>query len=285
MNRINLIALAIFTGLLVWVFLFDSPTTRLIQTRANAVFSSFKRSGAEVQGALTGSHDPRLTPEQLQAKADQLTIENAELRVHRSRIAQLETEVKELERLLGFIRRQETSLIPARLIARKTSAWYRRATIDKGRNQGVLDGSPVVVPTGTEGRPSLVGRVGRADADEAEIVFITDEECKVAARIEGTTERGILEGTRVSTSRRPELRLRWLPRNASVQQGRKVLSWDNTNRFPPDILLGTVIDFRDGDASSEAVVEPAVNLDELPFVLVMQLVPEDDHPPPTDAPR
>jgi rod shape-determining protein MreC len=285
MNRLNLIALAIFTGLLVWVFLFDSPTTRLIQTRANAVFSSFKRSGAEVQGALTGSQDPRLTPEQLQAKADQLTIENAELRVHRSRIAQLEAEVKELERLLGFIRRQETSLIPARLIARKTSAWYRRATIDKGRNQGVLDGSPVVVPTGTEGRPSLVGRVGRADADESEIVFITDEECKVAARIEGTTERGILEGTRVSTSRRPELRLRWLPRNASVQQGRKVLSWDNTNRFPPDILLGTVIDFRDGDASSEAVVEPAVNLDELPFVLVMQLVPEDDHPPPTDAPR
>ncbi|MFN5960090.1 MAG: rod shape-determining protein MreC [Verrucomicrobiota bacterium] len=285
MNRLNLIALAIFTGLLVWVFLFDSPTTRLIQTRANAVFSSFKRSGAEVQGALTGSHDPRLTPEQLQARADQLTIENAELRVHRSRIAQLETEVQELERLLGFIRRQDTSLIPARLIARKTSAWYRRATIDKGRNQGVLDGSPVVVPTGAEGRPSLVGRVGRADADEAEIVFITDEECKVAARIEGTTERGILEGTRVSTSRRPELRLRWLPRNASVQQGRKVLSWDNTNRFPPDILLGTVIDFRDGDASSEAVVEPAVNLDELPFVLVMQLVPEDDHPPPTDAPR
>ena len=57
MNRLNLIALAVFTGLLVWVFTFDSPKTRLIQTRVNAAFASFKRSGAEVQGALSGNAD------------------------------------------------------------------------------------------------------------------------------------------------------------------------------------------------------------------------------------
>jgi rod shape-determining protein MreC len=285
MNRLNLIALAVFTGLLVWVFTFDSPKTRLIQTRVNAAFASFKRSGAEVQGALSGNADVQKSPAQLLSENERLTIENAELRVYKSRVDQLQSEVSRLDYLLGFVKRQDTALIPAKILARKTAAWYRQATIDKGRNQGVLDGSPIVIPTGTDGRPALVGRVARADANEAEILFITDELCKVAARIEGSGERGLLEGMRVSAARRPELRLRYLPRNAAIKQGQKVLSHDSTNRFPPDILLGTVIDFRDGDASSEAIVEPAVNLDDLPYVLVMQLVPEETHAPPAAAPK
>ena len=285
MNRLNLIALAVFTGLLVWVFTFDSPKTRLIQTRVNAAFASFKRSGAEVQGALSGNADIQKSPAQLLSENERLTIENAELRVYKSRVDQLQSEVSRLDYLLGFVKRQETALIPARILARKTAAWYRQATIDKGTNQGVLDGSPIVIPTGTDGRPALVGRVARADANEAEILFITDELCKVAARIEGSGDRGLLEGMRVSAARRPELRLRYLPRNAAIKQGQKVLSHDSTNRFPPDILLGTVIDFRDGDASSEAIVEPAVNLDDLPYVLVMQLVPEETHAPPAAAPK
>jgi rod shape-determining protein MreC len=285
MNRLNLIALAVFTGLLVWVFTFDSPKTRLIQTRVNAAFASFKRSGAEVQGALSGNADVQKSPAQLLSENERLTIENAELRVYKSRVDQLQSEVSRLDYLLGFVKRQDTALIPAKILARKTAAWYRQATIDKGRNQGVLDGSPIVIPTGTDGRPALVGRVARADANEAEILFVTDERCKVAARIEGSGERGLLEGMRVSAARRPELRLRYLPRNAAIKQGQKVLSHDSTNRFPPDILLGTVIDFRDGDASSEAIVEPAVNLDDLPYVLVMQLVPEETHAPPAAAPK
>ena len=285
MNRLNLAALAVFIAALVWVFLFDTPTTRLIQTRVSAVFSSFKRTGANVQDAMTGATDIKKSPAQLQAENDRLTIENAELRVFRSQVGQLQGEVRRLDELLGFMKRQEAALIAARIIVRKTSAYYRQATIDKGTAQGVIDGAPIVVPTGPEGRPTLVGRVGRADLNESEILFVTDELCKVAARIEGTEERGILEGVRVSTSRRPELRLRFLPRNADVPRGRRVLSWDSTNRFPPDILLGTVIDFRHGDASSEAIVEPAVNLDDLPYVLVMQLVPEETAPPPPAAPR
>ena len=269
MNRLNLIALAVFTGLLVWVFTFDSPKTRLIQTRVNAAFASFKRSGAEVQGALSGNADVQKSPAQLLSENERLTIENAELRVYKSRVDQLQSEVSRLDYLLGFVKRQDTALL---LVGHVTK-------------EGVLDGSPIVIPTGTDGRPALVGRVARADANEAEILFITDELCKVAARIEGSGERGLLEGMRVSAARRPELRLRYLPRNAAIKQGQKVLSHDSTNRFPPDILLGTVIDFRDGDASSEAIVEPAVNLDDLPYVLVMQLVPEETHAPPAAAPK
>jgi len=181
-------------------------------------------------------------------------------------------------------RRSELALIPAKIIVRKTSAWYRGATIDKGWHQGVQDGSPVILPAGSQGRAGLVGRVARTAENESEILFITDELCKVAGQVEGTSERGILEGVRVSTSRRPGLRLRFLARDAKIEKNQRVHSWDNTNRFPPNLMLGTVVDFRPGDASSEAIVEPAVNLDDLPYVFVMEQKVEDKPAPPPAAP-
>ena len=284
MRRFNLIALAAFIAALVWVFMFDTAATRNIQNRVSAIFAPFKKTGAGVQDAITGASDEKRTPEQLREENARLAIENAELKIYRGQVEQMQDEVKRLNDLLKFEQRTDLALIPARIIVRKTSAWYRGATIDKGRRQGVQDGSPIILPTGPEGRASLVGRVARAAENESEILFITDELCKVAGQVEGTTERGILEGVRVSTSRRPELRLRYLSKEARIEKNRRVYSWDNTNRFPPGLMLGTVVDFRPGDASSEAIIEPAVNLDDLPYVFVMEQKVEDQ-PPPASPPR
>jgi rod shape-determining protein MreC len=285
MRRFNLIALAAFLAALVWVFMFDNAATRNIQNRVSAIFAPFKKTGAGVQDALTGAGEENRTPAELRAENLKLSLENAELKIHRGRVEQLEDEIRRLQDLLNFDRQSELALIPAKIIVRKTSAWYRGATIDRGWRQGVQDGSPIILPTGPEGRASLVGRIARAAENESEILFITDELCKVAGQVEGTIERGILEGVRVSTSRRPELRLRWLPKDARVEKNRRVYSWDNTNRFPPGLMLGTVVDFRPGDASSEAIVEPAVNLDDLPYVFVMEQKVEEKPPPSASPPR
>jgi rod shape-determining protein MreC len=284
MRRFNLIALAAFIGALVWVFTFDSVATRTIQNRVSSIFAPFKRTGAGVQDAVTGANEEKRTPEQLRAINEKLAIENAELKIYRDEVQKLQAEVNRLSALLRFDQRTELALIPAKIIVRKTSAWYRGATIDKGFRHGVQDGSPIILPTGPEGRASLVGRVARAGDNESEILFITDELCKVAGQVEGTTERGILEGVRVSTARRPELRLRYLAKDAAVQKNRRVYSWDDTNRFPPGLMLGTVVDFRPGDASSEAIVEPAVNLEDLPYVFVMEQKVEDKPASPTASP-
>lgn len=285
MRRFNLIALAAFLAALVWVFMFDTEATRNIQNRISAIFAPFKKTGAGVQDAITGASDEKRTPEELRAENARLTAENGRLKMESARLKQLEDEIQRLQGLLKFDQQTELALIPAKIIVRKTSAWYRGATIDKGWRQGVQDGSPIILPTGLDGRASLVGRIARAAENESEILFITDELCKVAGQVEGSIERGILEGVRVSTSRRPELRLRYLAKDARVEKNRRVYSWDNTNRFPPGLMLGTVVDFRPGDASSEAIVEPAVNLDDLPYVFVMEQKVEDKPPPPASPPR
>lgn len=288
MRKLNLIALAVFIAAMVWAFILPASTTRTIQNRVGSIFAPFKRTGANVQDALTGANEETRTPEQLRAVNEKLAIENAQLKIYRDREQQILGELNKVNALLKFDQRTDLSLIPAKIIVRKTSAWYRGATIDKGYRQGVQDGSPIILPTGPEGRASLVGRVHRAGENESEILFITDEECKVAGQIEGAKEelklRGMLEGVRVSTSRRPELRLRFLSKDAKVEKNRRVISWDNTNRFPAGLTLGTVVDFRPGDASSEAIVEPAVNLDDLPYVFVMEQKVEVQPPPPPASP-
>jgi rod shape-determining protein MreC len=276
MRRFNLFALLVFVGALVWVFTFDTPTTRQIQSQVMSFFSPFTRAGANVQEKVNDSREPTPEAAVLKAENERLTQENDRLRILEQQLAEAHGQLDQLNALFKFNQQSSYDLTAARIIVRKNSAWFRQATIDKGSNHGVSTGSPVIVPEG------LVGRVVKVGPDESEILFVTDELCKVAAQIEGTAERGILEGVRVSTSRRPDIRLRFLPRDIDKNLvGRKVYSLPDYISFPPNILLGTIAEFRAGDYSTEAVIKPAVqNLDRLKYVFVMGLGAEEKPAPP-----
>ena len=278
MRRFNIFALLVFVGALGWVFTFDTPTTRGIQGRIMSLFSPFTRGGAEVQQRVAASSEP--TPDALLLKAEneKLVLENDRLKLVDQQLTEVRDQLQQLNALFKFNLQSNYALTAARIIVRKNSAWFRQATIDRGSKQGISAGSPVIVPEG------LVGRIVKVDPDESEILFVTDELCKVAAQIEGTAERGILEGVRVSTHRRPDLRLRFLPRDIDQSLiGRKVYSLPDYISFPPNILLGTISEFRLGDYSTEGVIKPAVqNLDRLKYVFVMGLGAEEKPAPPPD---
>ncbi|RYD32311.1 MAG: rod shape-determining protein MreC [Verrucomicrobiaceae bacterium] len=286
MKRINLLALLVFIGALVWVFTFDTPTTQRIQSRVMALFAPFTKAGAGVQEKLAGPPADSRSLEDLRAENETLTQENARLRVVDQQVAELRQQVEQFNALFKFNQQSAYSLTPARIVVRRNSAWYRRATIDKGSNQGISIGSPVIVPEG------LVGRVEKVSPDESDILFVTDELCKVTAQIEGTIIRGIVQGGRVSLSRRanihmlmperPDVRLMFLDKETDPSLvGRKVYSLPDYISFPPNILLGTITDFHKGDYSTEATIQPAVqNLDRLSYVFVMGLGAEEKSSPP-----
>lgn len=265
MRRANLIALAVFVAALVAVFRIDTETTRDIQARVMSIFAPFTRAGAAAQNLVTGEGADTRDREELLRENERLTLENQRLRIYEQRAAELQDRLDKLNRYFKFSEQNDFKLIAARIIARRNSAWYRQATIDKGSDDGIQRGSPVIVPDG------LVGRVARVAPGEADILFITDEQCQVAAQVEGTRERGVLQGVRVAAHRRPELRLLYLPKGIDIPRGRRVFSWDNSNNFPPNLLLGTIVDFQTGDNSGIAIVQPAVSdLDDLKYVFVME---------------
>jgi rod shape-determining protein MreC len=286
MKRINLIALLVFIGALVWVFMFDTPTTQRLQSKISSLFAPFTKAGASVQDSISGPAADNRSIEEIRAENETLKRDNDRLRLVDQQASELRQQVEQFNALFKFNQQSTYSLTPARIIVRKNSAWYRQATIDKGSNDGVSTGSPVIVPEG------LVGRVVKVGPGESEMVFVTDELCKVAAQIEGTTVRGIVQGVRVSVGRnasvhmlmpeRPDVRLLFPDKEIDQSLvGRKVYSLPEHISFPPNILLGTITDFHKGDYSTEATLQPAVqNLDRLQYVFVMGLGAEEKSSPP-----
>ena len=278
MRRFNIFVLFLVLGALGWVFTFDTDTTRGIQSKVMSLFSPFTRAGAGVQEKITSSQE--ITPEAavLKEENERLRLENDRLKLTGQQLAEANLQLDQLNALFKFNQQSTYELTAARIIVRKNSAWFRQATIDKGSNEGIAPGSPVIVPDG------LVGRVVKVGPEESEILFVTDELCKVTAQIEGTVTAGMLEGVRVSATSQPDLRLRYLPREVDKNLvGRKVYSYPNYISFPPNILLGTIVGFRAGDYSTEAVIKPAVqNLDRLKYVFVMGLGADDKPTSPPD---
>ena len=105
-------------------------------------------------------------------------------------------------------------------------------------------------------------------------MFITDETCKVAVHIEGSPDQGILSGIRGLSGRTPDLRISFLPREASVPVGARVYTSGKGGVFPPGILVGEIARFNVLDDGGEAMVKPAVAFDKIKYVFVIEREPE-----------
>ena len=122
---------------------------------------------------------------------------------------------------------------------------------------------------------ALIREEGQRDPDlaRAQIVLVTDELCRVAARVEGTKEKGIISGERGALGVARELRLRFLSRNAEVAPGMNIVSSGDGGVFPANLLIGRVKIFENKDISGEAVIEPAVDFAKLEDVFVIGVDP------------
>ena len=113
----------------------------------------------------------------------------------------------------------------------------------------------------------LVGKVTDVSASMSEVMLVTDEDCKVAAKVEGTKEQGICGGSRAPEG---ELELAFLSKLADLQPGQKVYTAGVSGGvFPSGIALGTVKSFRARDLDGEAILEPAADLGSLEEVFVV----------------
>ncbi len=157
---------------------------------------------------------------------------------------------------------------PAKVISQNPSASSNSLVIDKGSLDGIVANSPVITSVG------VVGKTATPEPHTTKVILLTDELCRVSAKVEGTLEQGILAGERAAQVVQPQLHLRFLSRFAEINVGASVYSSGEGGVFPADLLLGRVKQFKSGDVSGEAMVEPAVDFSTLDQVLVMELKTE-----------
>jgi rod shape-determining protein MreC len=188
----------------------------------------------------------------------------AELAELQSQVIQLQQEVGQtqtLAALVDFIRvRPENKYAAAAVIGRDPSPFLHYVIINRGSNEGILRGMPVVTNQG------LIGRVDAVIADAARVQLITDSASSVNVRLQNAETEASLVGSLTG-----DLTLELIPQDVNVQPGDLVLTSGLGGGYPPDLIIGQVVNVRsrDFDLFQQATVQPVVDFNRLEIVLVI----------------
>ncbi|MFZ4587680.1 MAG: rod shape-determining protein MreC [Terrimicrobiaceae bacterium] len=256
MSKLNLALIVAAVAAAIYVSTLSPEAMRSMQAGILSALSPFLRTGTAVQENI-GAVGKRLqTLDELEVENKELHNENRELRAENSLLRDLKEENGRLRMMLDFRERSDFKLVPARIIARDSSTWWNTVRIDRGFEDGVEADQPVVTDTG------LVGKTTTVSKNEAIVVLVTDESCRIGARIEGTREQGIVTGFRVQENESEGLlQMNFLSKNAEIEPGQLVITAGVVHgSFPPGLAVGRVKEFKRRSLDGQAIVEPAVQL-------------------------
>lgn len=267
MKPLNLLALLLVVTAAV-ALMIKKDRARKVQDSVMTALSPFIHASEGVDKALQGGGEVTGDPVQMQRDNERLQMEVQRLRIVTKRHDELMEENSKLRQQLEYKQASPFNLTAARVVKRSAGTWWNTLVIDKGSLDGLGTDSPVITDVG------LVGKTGKLSPHMAEVILLTDELCRVSAYIEGTREKGILSGERGGTDLRPDLRMRYLTRNAVINVGAVVYSTGEGGVFPPGLALGKVKRFENREISGEALVEPVVDFETIDhvFVVAMQKV-------------
>lgn len=145
------------------------------------------------------------------------------------RTQQLEVENERLRRLLEIKSRKQTSGQVAQIIYAARDPFSRRVIVDKGQQDQIVTGQPVIDDAG------VVGQVTRVFPYVSETTLITDKDQAVPIQIVRNGLRSVVFGLGNG-----QLELRFMPANADVQNGDLLVTSGLDGIFPPGLPVARV---------------------------------------------
>lgn len=191
----------------------------------------------------------------------QLEAEVARLQSQIIELQQENSELEVLSALLDFARTHaENEYITAAVIGRDISPFLHYIIINRGSDDSLRRGMPVVSSQG------LVGRVAAVTAGGARAQLISDPDIAINVRIQPSGAEALLQGSITG-----DLTVEAIPQDAKIQNGDLVLTSGLGGNYPPDILIGQISGVRQRPVElfQSATVEPVVDFSLLEIVLVI----------------
>ena len=193
---------------------------------------------------------------------------NSEMEVEVSRmqteiivLKQQISETRVLSALVDFARVQpENRYLAASVIGRDPSPLLDYVIINRGSDDGLRRGMPVVTQQGR------VGRIAAVTADAARVQLITDPASNINVKLEPSRAQAVIRGE-VSG----EISLAMIPQSAPVEIGDLILTSGLGGNYPTNILIGQVtgVRQRETDLFQSASVQPVVDFNQLEIVLII----------------
>ena len=187
----------------------------------------------------------------LREQVDVLLRENESLREAEQQARTLKAENESLRALLKMTPSPRVTFISAPVIADASSSFVRGVIALAGKSNGVVKGQAAMVGDGMVGRVQDVGeRVSR-------VMLLTDINSRLPILIERTRDQAVLSG---NNSNLPDIN--YLPRDADIKVGDRVVTSGVGGAFPPGLPVGEVTDISNG----KVYVQPFADLGRLEFI-------------------
>ncbi|MCP3955965.1 MAG: rod shape-determining protein MreC [Desulfobacterales bacterium] len=196
---------------------------------------------------------------------DQLRRQLDEALERGHRYTEVELTNQRLYSLLNFQKSISREVLPAAVIGKDPSTWFKTVIIDKGIRDGVEKGLPVVVPAG------IVGQVMEVAGNYAKVLLVIDQNNAVDALVQRSRARGLVTGAAAG-----RCVIKYVLLKNDVRIGDILISSGLDGVFPKGLRVGLVSDVIRSDAGifQEVRVTPYVDFEKLEEVLVVLNPPE-----------
>jgi rod shape-determining protein MreC len=235
--------------------------------RALAVPVEMMEGGSDY---LRGLNQAQLSERQARAKL-------ASVAERAARTEQLAQENARLRALLELRPAINVRSQPAELLYEAADPYSRKVFIDRGRQQGVQLGSPVINEAG------VLGQVTQAYALTAEVTLLSDKDAAIPVLNTRTQQRSAAFGGGGNNG----MELRFMSGNADVQVGDLLHTSGLDGVYPPGLPVARVVAVERRVESGFARIKltPAANADGVRHVLVLEPLAAQLPPRPAPAPE
>ena len=151
---------------------------------------------------------------------------NQELNI---KLNQLERDNLRLRKLLDIQNFSEVNKLNSSVISRDTGSWWKKILLNKGSQNGVRPGDPVIGPGG------LIGIVENISNLTSSVQLLTSPNSKVGVWSQKANLHGLLIGMGTKTPQ-----LIFYSKNDNIQEGDYILSSPASTILPPNIPIGII---------------------------------------------
>ncbi|CAH2777450.1 MAG: Rod shape-determining protein MreC [uncultured Paraburkholderia sp.] len=206
-------------------------TLEIVRGVLGAGLYPLQRAALVPRDVFMGAADLAVTSATLRSDNEKLRTKNLQLSQQANTAAELSAENAHLRALLQLWQRATTQSLPAEIQYDTRDPFTQKVVINRGAQQGIQNGSPVVNEDG------VIGQVTHVFPLQAEVTLLTDKDQAVPVQIMRTGLRSVIYGTPKGDT----LDLRFVPISADVQTGDELVTSGLDGVYPPGLPVAKVV--------------------------------------------
>lgn len=253
------------------------PYRDLCYKLAADFFYPFLSAPISIKNTITAKSLLAESKQDLIAKVFKLQRKNIELEAKCKYLESFKEENDRLKDLLNIKPLPKYSYLYAEVSFRDPSKWYQQFVINKGEDDGVKNGSIVLVESkngdGSKVQFAVVGRIGLLSKHTSVVYTLISNECQLSVKIPANGSTGILRGGERSGSN-IWADITYLPKDLDYPPGSLVTTSGLSTLAPKGLTIGVIdTDRTEGSIKKglyeNARVELAADLNHIDCVLVL----------------